>query len=280
MKNNSGISHPMGARIAAWSVLLLITLWAILPILWSLSASFKTPLALYTGGFLPDNPTLDNYGRVLTSQGFPTYLFNSLFLALVSTAITLFVSVLAAYGFARYAFRWRHILLLFILIPRILPRASLIVPLYDLVESLNLLDTYTVLIITYTATAIPMATWILIGFFQAVPIELEEAAAIDGASIWQRIWKVVVPISLPGMVTAGILSLREAWNEFPFVLAFTTSSEMRSLPYQLFLMRDSMGITDWPLINAFTITTIVPILFLYLLFERQIVTGLTSGAVK
>ncbi|SDX89654.1 carbohydrate ABC transporter permease [Roseicitreum antarcticum] len=280
MTNDSSLNRPLGTRIFAWSVLALITLWAVLPILWSLSASFKTPLTLYTGGFLPEDPTLDNYGRVLTSDGFAQYMANSLFLALASTAITLFVSVLAAYGFARYAFRWRHILLLFILIPRILPRASLIIPLYDLIERLNLLDTYTVLIITYTATAVPMATWILIGFFQAVPKELEEAAAMDGASIWQRIWKVVVPISLPGMVTAGILSLREAWNEFPFVLAFTTSSDMRTLPYQLFMMRDTMGLTDWPLINAFTITTIVPILFLYLLFERQIVNGLTSGAVK
>ena len=217
---------------------------------------------------------------MVTSDGFSIYLWNSFFLAMASTAIALFLSVLAAYGFARYAFRWRHILLLFILVPRILPRASLIIPLYDMVERLNLLDTYTVLVVTYTATAVPMATWILIGFFNAVPRELEEAAAIDGASLWQRIWGVVVPISLPGMVTAGVLSLREAWNEFPFVLAFTTSSDMRTLPYQLFLLRDSMGIQDWPLINAFTITTIIPILALYLIFEKRIVNGLTSGAVK
>ncbi|MFN7103493.1 MAG: carbohydrate ABC transporter permease [Pseudorhizobium sp.] len=267
-------------RIMVWTALVALTLWAILPIIWSFSASLKTPLTLYSTGLIPENPTLDNYARVLASDGFSTYLGNSLYLSLASTVITLFVSVLAAYGFARYAFAWRHVLLLFILVPRILPRASLIIPLYDLVVSLNLLDTYTVLIITYSATAVPMATWILMGFFKAVPRELEEAAAIDGASLWQRIWLVVVPISLPGMLTAAILSLREAWNEFPFVLAFTTSSELRTLPYQLFLMRDSMGIQDWPLINAFTITTIIPILLLYLLFERQIVNGLTSGAVK
>ncbi|MFN7026586.1 MAG: carbohydrate ABC transporter permease [Pseudorhizobium sp.] len=267
-------------RIMVWTALVVLTLWAILPIIWSFSASLKTPLTLYSTGLIPENPTLDNYARVLASDGFSTYLGNSLYLSLASTVITLFVSVLAAYGFARYAFAWRHVLLLFILVPRILPRASLIIPLYDLVVSLNLLDTYTVLIITYSATAVPMATWILMGFFKAVPRELEEAAAIDGASLWQRIWLVVVPISLPGMLTAAILSLREAWNEFPFVLAFTTSSELRTLPYQLFLMRDSMGIQDWPLINAFTITTIIPILLLYLLFERQIVNGLTSGAVK
>ncbi|MEO9824591.1 MAG: carbohydrate ABC transporter permease [Paracoccaceae bacterium] len=277
---NDQMSSPLSTRVIAWSALILLTIWAVLPIVWSFSASLKTPLTLYSEGFIPENPTLDNYGRVLSSDGFAQYLANSLYLSVTSTVLTLFISVLGAYGFARYAFAWRHILLLFILVPRILPRASLIIPLYDVIAALDLLDTYTVLIITYTATAVPMATWILIGFFQAVPIELEEAAAIDGASIWQRIWKVVVPISLPGMVTAGILSLREAWNEFPFVLAFTSSGDMRTLPYQLYAMRDNMGLTDWPLINAFTITTIIPILILYLLFERQIVSGLTSGAVK
>lgn len=270
----------LSTRTIVWGVLAVLTVWSVLPIVWSLSASLKTPLTLYTSGLVPTDPTLDNYYRVVTSDGFSIYLWNSFFLAMASTAIALFLSVLAAYGFARYAFRWRHILLLFILVPRILPRASLIIPLYDMVERLNLLDTYTVLVVTYTATAVPMATWILIGFFNAVPRELEEAAAIDGASLWQRIWGVVVPISLPGMVTAGVLSLREAWNEFPFVLAFTTSSDMRTLPYQLFLLRDSMGIQDWPLINAFTITTIIPILALYLIFEKRIVNGLTSGAVK
>lgn len=280
MSSNTAIPKSRLMRLVTWGALILLTLWAVLPIVWSFSASLKTPLTLYSSGLIPDDPTLSNYGRVITSDGFFTYLWNSVFLALGSTAIALFISVHAAYGFARYAFAWRHILLLFIIIPRIIPRASLIVPLYDLAVSLNLVDTYLLLIVTYCATAVPMATWILMGFFRAVPRELEEAASTDGASLWQRIWLVVVPISLPGMLTAGILSLREAWNEFPFVLAFTTSSDMRTLPYQLFLMRDSMGIQDWPLINAFTITTIVPILLLYILFERQIVHGLTSGAVK
>ena len=267
-------------RLFTWGALILLTIWAVLPIVWSFSASLKTPLTLYETGLIPKDPTVDNYARVLASDGFSTYLGNSILLALSSTAIALFLSVHAAYAFARYAFAWRHVLLLFIIIPRIIPRASLIVPLYDMAVSLNLLDTYLMLIVTYCATAVPMSTWILMGFFRAVPRELEEAAEIDGASLWQRIWTVVVPIALPGMLTAGILSLREAWNEFPFVLAFTTSSEMRTLPYQLFLMRDSMGIQDWPLINAFTITTIIPILAIYILFERHIVNGLTSGAVK
>lgn len=269
-----------GNRILVWIPLIVLVAWSLVPILWSFAASLKTPLEVYQANWIPEAPTLANYTELLGSSDFWRYFGNSLFLAITSTALALLCSVLAAYAFARYAFRWRHILLFAILIPRILPRASLIVPLYELLERFGLLDTYIALIVTYTATAIPLSTWILIGFFQAVPVELEEAAAIDGASLWQRLWRIVVPIAIPGMVTVGVLALREAWNEFPFVLAFTTGAEKRTLPYQLFLLRDSMGIQDWPLVNAFTILTIVPILILYLFFERRIVSGLTSGALK
>lgn len=270
----------IGSRILVWIPLIVLVAWSLVPILWSFAASLKTPLEVYRANWIPEDPTFGNYRELLGSASFWRYFGNSAFLALTSSAIAVFCSVLAAYGFARYAFRFRNVLLVAILIPRILPRASLIVPLYELVERLGLLDTYTALILTYTATAIPLSTWILIGFFHAVPLELEEAAAIDGASLWQRLWRIVVPIAVPGMVTVGVLALREAWNEFPFVLAFTTGAEKRTLPYQLFLLRDSLGIQDWPLVNAFTILTIVPILILYLIFERRIVSGLTSGALK
>ncbi|MDF1523928.1 MAG: carbohydrate ABC transporter permease [Trueperaceae bacterium] len=263
-----------------WIPLIVLVAWSLVPILWSFAASLKTPLEVYRANWIPEDPTFANYRELLGSASFWRYFGNSAFLALTSAAIAVFCSVLAAYGFARYAFRFRNLLLVAILIPRILPRASLIVPLYELVERLGLLDTYVALILTYTATAIPLSTWILIGFFHAVPVEFEEAAAIDGATLWQRLWRVVVPIAVPGMVTVGVLALREAWNEFPFVLALTTGADKRTLPYQLFLLRDSMGIQDWPLVNAFTILTIVPILILYLIFERRIVSGLTSGALK
>jgi len=277
----SGRALAVLRRNLVWLPLVVVVTWTLVPLLWSLSASLKTPLELYqTSTLIPRDPSLDSYRRVFEWPGFWRFLFNSTLLALTSTALALVVSSLAAYGFARYAFRFRNVLLVLILVPRILPRASLIVPLYQLVERFGLLDTYAVLIITYTATAIPFATWILTGFFAAVPKELEEAAAMDGASIAQRLWWVVLPIAVPGLITAAVFSLREAWNEFPFALAFTTSMDMRTLPYQLFLLRDSVGIQDWPLMNAFTIVTILPILFLYLRFERYVVSGLTSGALK
>ena len=216
-----------------WIPLALLVVWTLLPLLWSLSASFKQPLEVYESPpqILGENPNLDSYRQVLAWPGFWRYAFNSLFLALSSTVLAVILSSFAAYGFARYRFWLRSFLLILILVPRILPRVSLIVPLYLIMERLGLLDTYTALIISYTATAIPLSTWILVGFFAGVPRELEEAAAIDGATLLQRLWHVVLPIAFPGMLTVAIFSLREAWNEFPFVLAFTCSSHLRRLPY-------------------------------------------------
>lgn len=277
--------HRIGKIIdknLVWLPLLVLVAWTTLPLLWSLSASFKQPLELYKlpQSLIPKNFNFDNYIKVFAYPNFWRYFANSTILALSSTILTLFISIFAAYGFARYAFRFRHTLLLVMLIPRIVPRVSMIVPLYQLVASLGLLDSYIALIITYTATAIPLATWILTGFISGVPKELEEAAAIDGANLWQRIRYIVMPIALPGILTVIVLSLRESWNEFPFVLAFTTSSEMRTLPYQLFMLRDCMGILDWPMVNAFTIVTILPILFIYLRFEKNVVSGIVAGAMK
>jgi ABC-type glycerol-3-phosphate transport system permease component len=146
--------------------------------------------------------------------------------------------------------------------------------------SVGLLNTYSALIITYTATAIPLGTWILIGFFEAIPKEMEECASLDGASLFTILWKIMVPIAWPGIMTVFILTLREGWNEFPFALAFTTDRTMRTLPYQLFLLRDTLGLEDWSIVSAFTILTIIPILVLFLVFQKHVVKSIMSGAMK
>ncbi|WP_163537449.1 carbohydrate ABC transporter permease [Gracilibacillus sp. YIM 98692] len=262
--------------------LIVLVIWTVTPMIWAFSASFKTKVEVYETPptIIPNLMNFSNYMTVFNYDHFWRYLFNSTFLAITSTIIAVVASILAGYAFARYAFKCRHLLLMLILIPRILPRASLIVPLFAGISMVGLADTYLSLVITYTATAIPMATWILAGFFKVIPKSLEEAAAIDGAKSWQIMWYVIVPMSLPAILTVSIFSLREAWNEFPFALAFTQSQEMRTLPYQLFMLRDSMGMQDWPVVLAFTIVSILPLLILYLIFEKRVVNGITSGAVK
>lgn len=265
---------------AVWISVAVFSVWTMGPLLWTLINSFKTRSEIYTRTLLPEEPTLSAYGRATSIAGFERYLFNSIVLAVAATVIAVFVSALAAYAVSRYAYRFRNALLLAVLLPRLVPRISLIVPLYQLLISLGLLNTYTALIIVYAASSVPLGTWILVGFFRGVPKEIEEAASVDGANTWQRMWRIVLPLALPGLITVAVLSFRDAWNEFPFVLAFTTDASMRTLPYALFLLDDALGIQDWPAINAFALLTIVPILLLYLIFERRVVAGLTSGAVK
>ena len=258
-----------------------LVIWTMVPILWAFMASLKEPLEIYESNtFFPRDASLDAYRTVLALDGFGRWMFNSVLITVVATIVPLILSILAAYGFARYFFRFRHLLLLLYLIPRIIPRVSLIVPLNDLMSDLGLINTYWVLYITYIASAVPLSTWILVGFFRSVPKEIEESATIDGANMWNRLRYVILPIAWPGVVTAAVLCVREGWNEFAFVLALVTETGMRTLPYALYTLRDSMGVQNFAVYNAFTILTVLPLLVVYLLLERRVVESIVTGAVK
>jgi ABC-type glycerol-3-phosphate transport system permease component len=258
-----------------------LVIWTSVPILWAFMASLKEPLEIYESNtFFPRSPSLEAYQTVLAIDGFGKWIFNSVLVTVVATIVPLILSILAAYGFARYFFRFRHILLLLYLVPRIIPRVSLIVPLNDLMSNLGLINTYWVLYITYIASAVPLSTWILVGFFKSVPKEIEESATIDGANMWNRLRYVILPIAWPGVVTAAVLCIREGWNEFAFVLALVTETGMRTLPYALYTLRDSMGVQNFAVYNAFTILTVLPLLIVYLLLERRVVESIVTGAVK
>ena len=262
--------------------ILLLVAWTVVPLLWLLLSTFKEQYEVFDvpTAFITPNFSFRAYIGALGSPGFVGYFVNSVILSVSSVVVAVAFGAIAAYSFTRYAFKWRHLLLLLVLLPRLLPRAGIIVPLYTLFAGLRLLNTYPALIISYAASAVPFATWILVGFFHGVPRELDEAALIDGAGFWRALWQVVLPLAMPGLVTVIVISFVMSWNEFPFVLAFTTTPAMRTLPYQLFMFRDTLGVIDWPLINAFSILTMLPILFTYIIFERHIVRGLTGGALR
>lgn len=280
-------SAPARSRIAwrswlVWIPLAVVVLWAAVPLVWSFASSFKgrADFSAIPSPFFPTEPTARGYEELLGSESFWTLAWNSTIVAVISTMLAVTLSSVAAYGFARFAFRWRHVLLLFILIPRLVPRVSLIVPVYELMRSVGLLDTLAGLIIVNTGAAIPLATWIMIGFIGAIPKELDEAARVDGASTRTIFLRIIMPLSIPGLLTVTVLAFRDAWNEFPFALALTKSPDVRTLPYQLFLLKDSVGVTDYGLIQAFTVLSIIPILVIYITFEKYVVGGMTAGAVK
>lgn len=279
------ISQPIfrkRARCTAWITLSIMMIWLLLPIFWAVMSTFKTSIEIYRVPvrILPETFSFKNYARVLSDSDFPRFFGNSVFLTIITTILTLFMSFWAAYAFARIRFPFRHVLLLAVLVPRLIPRISVVVPLYRIIVSVGILNTYTALILTYTVTSIPFAVWILTNIFQSIPREIEESAFIDGARLGQTMVKIMLPVAAPGVLAVIIFTVRETWNEFPFVLSFTTSAKLRTLPYQLFLFRDTLGIENWPLINTFAVITVVPILFIYFIFAGRVTTGIVQGAVK
>lgn len=279
--NRTRASRRIARELAIWVPMVALVVWTITPMLISLSVSLKTRGEVFAfPSLIPRNPSLEAYVAVLTRPGFRSALVNSVVVGLGTSTLTLLLAVPAAYAFARFRFRGRHLLLLFTFIPRLIPSLGLMVPLYSLAIAVGAIDKRITLIVVFTGTILPLAVWLLVGFFQQIPREIEEAALIDGTTLLQRIRYVVIPLAFPALVTIGVLAFREAWNEFSLVLALTRTTASRTLPYELWLMTDDAGIPAYPEAAAFALLTLVPFIFLYNRIEKYVVSGITSGAVK
>jgi len=261
--------------------LALLVLWTLVPMLITLSISFKSRGEVFSApALLPPNPTLDAYREVLARSGFRGAAINSLIVGMGTAALTLALAVPAAYAFARFRFRGRHLLLLFTLLPRLIPSLGLMVPYYRFAVALGALDNRLTLVVAFTGTLLPVSVWLLVGFFQQIPREIEEAANVDGTNMFKRIRYIVLPLTVPALITIGLLAFREAWNEFNLVLALTRTPGKRTLPYELWLMQDSTGFANYPAEAAFAVLTLVPFILVYMRIERYVVGGITAGATK
>jgi ABC-type glycerol-3-phosphate transport system permease component len=260
--------------------LLVLILWTVIPFIVTISVSLKTKGEVFGNfGLIPQNLTLASYQEVLASSDFRRAFLNSVIVGLGTALLTIVLALPGAYAMARFRFRGRHLLLLFVLLPRLVPDVGTMVPLYKLAAATNMIDNPLSLIIAYSGMLLPLAVWLLVGFIQQIPREIEESAAVDGATLWERIRYLVLPLSAPAIITVVVLAFREAWNEFTLVLVLTSSPEGRTLPYALFLMGDG-GITNYPAAAAFALITVIPFLLIYMRFERHVVAGLTSGSSK
>jgi multiple sugar transport system permease protein len=268
-------------QILLWIPLIILVLWTLVPFFITMMISLKTRGEVFgSTSVLPNDPSLDAYREVIERPGFRGAFLNSVIVGLGTTVLTVALATPAAYAFARFNFRGRHLLLLFTLLPRLVPSLGLMIPLYQLAVTLGALDKRLTLIVVYTGMLLPLAVWLLVGFIQQIPPSLEEAASVDGASMWSRIRYIVLPLSLPALITIGVLSFREAWNEFTLVLVLTTSPGKRTLPYELYLMQGIQGIQNYPAEAAFTVLTILPFILVYARIEKYIVAGITTGSVK
>ncbi|HST93355.1 MAG TPA: carbohydrate ABC transporter permease, partial [Microvirga sp.] len=229
--------------------------------------------------WLPHAPTVANYLRAFTDQPLLLFLFNSFMVAILSTALTLFVSVLAAYALARLQLRARDLILSAIIAVSTFPLVTLLVPLFEIMRALSLLNTWVALILPYTVLSLPVCTLILVSFFEGIPQDLENSAMIDGCTRLGALFKVVVPLSAPGVFTAGILAFVNAWDEFLLALSFNSNPMLRTLPVGITLYQGEFAF-PWPVISAALVVGIVPIAVLIVIFQERVVSGLTSGGIK
>jgi multiple sugar transport system permease protein len=271
---------------ALWSIAIaLVLVFALIPVVWIISLSFKTPASVADGRFIPAHWTLDNY-KVLFEGGisnspFLRPLINSIVIAVVSTVIAIVLAAFAAYAIARLDFPGKGLILGVALAIAIFPTISIVGPLFDIWRSIGLFDTYPGLIIPYLTFALPLSIYILVAFFREIPWDLEDAAAVDGATPFQSFRKVILPLAAPGTFTAAILVFIFCWNEFLFAITLTSSNNARTVPAALaFFTGESQFTAPTGNIAAAGVIVTVPIIIFVLFFQRRIVAGLTAGAVK
>ncbi len=264
-----------------WIAAAVVVLNGFFPAVWILLTSLKTEVELVKKPitYLPHNPTLQNYVQAFTDQPLLTYLGNSLIVALLATAASLVVSAFAAYALARLNLKRRQLILTCIVASSMFPLVTLLVPIFETMRTLNLLNTYTALVLPYIVLNLPICTLVLVSFFQSIPKDLENAAMIDGCTRLGALWRVVVPLAAPGVFTAGILSFVNSWDEFLLALSLNSSASMRTAPVGITLYQGEFTF-PWPIISAALIVTIVPVAILIAIFQERVVGGLTQGGLK
>lgn len=274
-----GRSRLATLTIAVCSLVLMAV--CLFPFAWMALSSIKTLPELYTvpPHWLPAAPTFGNYINVIFSSNIPRYFLNSAVISIGSTGLALILAIFASYGFARFEFRGRRLLQSLVLIGQLLPTAAIIVPLFITLRYLHLVNTYWGLILVYMIITLPLSVWMLTSYFRAIPVELEEAATIDGASRLGVLFRITLPLSTPGLVAVVVYAFVTTWNEFIFALCFATDSSVKTLPIGLAEFSTEFN-TDWGAVMAASMVMTIPVALLFLFFQNLFVGGLTAGATK
>jgi raffinose/stachyose/melibiose transport system permease protein len=268
-------------RPLAYAVLMVFALSAILPFLWLLIGSLKTNVdALTSPAFsLPSAPQWVNYEHAWIVGGFRRYFKNSAVIATVSDVVVLCLAAPASFAFARRHFLGDRMLFGLIIMGMVLPPQIALTALFRLLKGLGVLDTYLALILPYTAFHLSLCVFVLRGYFAELPVELSEAAALDGASAWQVFYRVLLPLTRPMLVSLGLLNFIWMWNEFLFAVSFIYTDELKTIPAGLFSFV-GREYSDLGAMAAGIVLSMIPVVLLYLVFQRQIVRGLIGGALK
>jgi multiple sugar transport system permease protein/raffinose/stachyose/melibiose transport system permease protein len=275
---NPASRHIKTITVIALQILLMLIV--LVPFFWMFSVSLKPsnePFAI-PARLWPENPTLDNY-RTAFRPEFRRYFINSTIVSLSTVVISISVGLLAAYSFSRFALRLFSVMLVGIILAQMFPVGAIIIPIYKVMRDLQLLNTYTSLILAYITITLPVAVWMLRGFIVNIPADLEEAAMVDGATRLQAFLRVIVPLAQPGIIATSVWIIVVTWQEFLFALAFTSTQEMRTLPVGMNDFIGQYGIRYGELM-ATSVMISLPIILLFFLLQRYFVAGMTAGATK
>ncbi|NJL80022.1 MAG: carbohydrate ABC transporter permease [Richelia sp. RM2_1_2] len=270
-------------KILLWMAIIFVVVFSLAPALWQLLTSFKIneDISKLPTIYFPTRITLSHYTELFTRRPFWRYILNSAFVSIVSTAFSLGIGAPAAYALARLRPKGQNIILAGILIVTLFPGILLFLGLLEIVQFLHLGNNYLALIIPYTAINLPLTILVLRSFFEQLPKDLEDSARVDGYNTWQMLTQIILPMTLPALVTTGILTFIFAWNEFIFALTFITREDMKTIPVAAAQLSgaSTFEIPYGP-IAAATVLGTLPLVLLVLFFQRKIVQGLTAGAVK
>jgi len=285
------VSRPPGRDLAErvlggpvlWIGLVALTLFALLPFAWVFLASFKTRAELYATPivYLPASLSVANYVDAWTSKltPFSRFFANSLWVSSVTMVATTLVSILAGYALARFRFAGRQTFLLIFLATQMFPAVLLIAPLLSQWHALGLIDTYQALIYSNFSFTVPFTVWMLVGYFESIPLELEESAMLDGCNRFGALCRVVLPLAAPGVAATAIFAFVASWSELLFAITFTSQTEMRTLSAGLLFMVGQYEI-QWGQLSAGVIISTVPVAILFTYLQRHLIQGLSAGAVK
>ena len=273
-------------RAAGWGFLALLLLFSLVPMAWMLVTSVKAQFAAlqYPPSWWPRDPTLENYTLLLSPQSevgriFLHYLLNSLWVSFATTVLGVLVAVPAAYAFSRFRFPGRNLLFYGVLLRNMFPAVVFLMPLFIMMRWLGLVNTQWSLIITYLTFGLPLSIWLLKGFYDNIPVQLEQAARIDGATRFKAFLLIVMPLSSPGIIATAIYSFILSWNEYVYALTFLNDKDKLTLPVGLQAFFTEYA-TNWPGLMAASFIMSVPVVAMFLVLQKYFVRALTEGAVK
>ena len=268
-------------QVLFYALVVFIVVVSVFPFYYAILTSLKSGTDLFRITYWPTSFDLGNYASVLNQGSFPRNLLNSIFVSAVTVIGALFIAVTASFALSRVRFRGRGLLLMTILAVSMFPQMAVLAGLFEVIRALGIYNTPWALIFSYTIFTLPFTVWVLTTFMRELPVEIEEAAIVDGASPWVIITRVFLPLMWPALVTTGLLAFIAAWNEFLFALTFTSSNDTRTVPVAIALLSGgSQFEIPWGIIMAASVIVTVPLVVLVLIFQRKIVSGLTAGGVK